>query len=111
MANGVVVSSGTYIVSSGQTDTNDVVLAGGTINVSGTIINTVNSGGVDQIFSGGVASGTTVTAAGLEVVSSGGETISSTLSGPGGAFHTTEEVEALGVADALTVNAGSDALV
>jgi autotransporter passenger strand-loop-strand repeat protein len=47
------VSSGqTYNVSSGQTDTGDIVVPGGTLDVlsGGTIINTANNGGTDNVY-------------------------------------------------------------
>src|SRR6266480_7489593 len=57
----VTVSSGqTYHVTGGQTDTGDIVLFGGTLDVlsGGTSSNTVNSGGSDFIYGSGV--GTTI---------------------------------------------------
>jgi autotransporter passenger strand-loop-strand repeat protein len=60
----ITVSSGqTYTVSSGQTDTGDVILGGGTLVVvsGGVIANTINSGGTDVISSGGLATDTIVT--------------------------------------------------
>jgi len=62
MSMNVTVSSGqTYPVSSGQTDTGDIVLFGGTLDVlsGGTIIDTVDSGTVN-VSAGGSASGTTI---------------------------------------------------
>jgi autotransporter passenger strand-loop-strand repeat protein len=111
MANGVVVSSGSsYTVSSGQTDTNDVVLSGGTLVDSGTIINTTDSGAVD-ISSGGVANGTLVVSGGEESVAAGGQTISTTLIGTNGPAVSLEFVESGGTAIDLTIDSGGVAEV
>jgi autotransporter passenger strand-loop-strand repeat protein len=61
---GVTVSSGNspFIVSSGQTDTGDTILSGGTEIVAsgGTVSNTtVDSGGVLELLGGATSSGTT----------------------------------------------------
>ena len=86
----VTVSSGqTYTVPAGQTDTGDVVLDGGILDVlaggtisntivnGGTNINTAPSSGIDNVF--GKAIDTTVIAGAAEYVY--GATIGTTLSG------------------------------
>jgi probable HAF family extracellular repeat protein/autotransporter passenger strand-loop-strand repeat protein len=67
----VTVSSGeTHIVSSGQTESGDIVLAGGTLDVlsGGTISSTVDSGTINVY---GIASNTTLSGGMLEVASGG----------------------------------------
>src|SRR5262249_48099279 len=67
----VTVSSGqTHIVSSGQTESGDIVLAGGTLDVlsGGTISSTVDSGTINVY---GIASATTLSGGALEVASGG----------------------------------------
>jgi autotransporter passenger strand-loop-strand repeat protein len=75
-----------YNVSSGHTDTNDVVVSGGSMFVlSGGTANTtaVSSGGIMTIKNGGVASGTTVFAGGTEIISSGGIDVNATVNSGG----------------------------
>src|SRR5215469_1334212 len=100
MANGVVVSSGTtYTVPSGQTDTNDIVMSGGSIVVSGVIINTAVSG-TEILLAGGMASSSTVSVFGVEIISSGGSANGSTL------FAATQTVLAGGTATSATLVGG-----
>ena len=85
---GITVSKGNspYNVSSGQTDTNDVVVSGGSMFVlSGGTANTtaVSSGGIMTIKNGGAASGTTVFAGGTEIISSGGIDVNATVNSGG----------------------------
>jgi autotransporter passenger strand-loop-strand repeat protein len=102
------VSSGeTYPVSSGQTDTGDIVLAGGMLDVlsGGTIIGTLNSGGTVAVFAGGTAIDTTDIGGTVELV--GGVTSNTTLSGligPGGTQVANEFVHSNGSALDTTVN-------
>jgi autotransporter passenger strand-loop-strand repeat protein len=66
--NVTVISGQIYNVSSGQTDTGDIVFSGGVLNVAsgGTIDNTVNDGGIDNVY--GIAISTTVTSNGTQNV-------------------------------------------
>lgn len=100
----ITVSSGqTYFVSSGQMDTGDVVLSGGTLEVlsGGVISNTIDSGHV-LIDAGGIAFGTNVGSGGVEnFLASGGSAVE-TIVNSGGLF----EVNIGGFALSTTVNNG-----
>jgi autotransporter passenger strand-loop-strand repeat protein len=81
MRTSVTVSNGEiYPVSSGQTDTGDIVFSGGTLDVlsGGTISNTVD-GGTVNVSSGG-ASSTTILGGGFETISAGGFDTSALIS-------------------------------
>lgn len=130
------VSSGTtLIVSSGQTLDGVIVLNGGLLQVQsgGTILNTLNLAGIDEIFSGGSAINTAVTGTvtpnslgGLvitsypEVIYSGGRATGTTLHAGaqllyGGAADATtinwigyQEVYSGGIATGTTINGGTE---
>src|SRR4051812_11729761 len=76
----VTLSTGqTYKVSSGQTDTGDIVLGGGTLNVlsGGTISNTTNSGGI-FVSAGGTSISASINNNGTQRVV-GGRTFATTV--------------------------------
>src|SRR5438067_271880 len=96
----IIISGGSsHAVTAGQTESGDIVLSGGVLDVfsGGKIIDTVLSGGDDFVFGvasgttissggfedliGGTASGTLVNAHGSQTVHQGGTAISTTLSG------------------------------
>jgi len=81
VSNIVVASGGQLDVELGATAQNITLSTGGTENVYGTDINTtIYDGGVQNVMSGGMASGTMVLDPGLQVVSSGGTAISAIVS-------------------------------
>jgi autotransporter passenger strand-loop-strand repeat protein len=122
MSTGVIVGPGNspYHVSAGQTDTSDVVVSGGTMDVDsgGTARQTtVSAGGEEFIASGGVASGTVVSSGGTEIVDPGGVATHTVISGGGiesvyGVASGTvvrggkEFVQSGGVASAAVVSSG-----
>jgi autotransporter passenger strand-loop-strand repeat protein len=94
MANGVIISSGVYVVSGGQVETNAIVLNGGIELVSAQIAGVPGEGATDlgaQISGGGeqivdfgaFASGVTVFAGGSQVVEDGGTAIGTVVSSGG----------------------------
>src|SRR5439155_225243 len=76
-----IVSSGqTLTISSGQTDTGDVVLSSGAILVYGAAVSTqVMSWGQQDVYSGGVAVSTTINNGGAQYIFSGGTASNTTI--------------------------------
>jgi autotransporter passenger strand-loop-strand repeat protein len=110
-----VTNGQTYTISSGVIETDDLVLPGGTLIVSGSALHTLNSGWV-IVEPGGFTSGTVIDAHGLEIVygttsstivNGGSQDVWGTASGTiinGGV----EIVERGGTAIGTTVNSGSE---
>jgi autotransporter passenger strand-loop-strand repeat protein len=78
------VISTAYTVSSGQTDSGNIIVGGGIESiVSGgkTIGTSITSGGVEIVSGGGIASGTIVSSGGVEYIRLGGTLAGAALSG------------------------------
>ena len=93
----------TLDVSAEQNSNGVIVLGGGTLNVisGGTISDTVDSGGIDNVSSGGTAVGTTLGSGGEQYISIGGMALGATVDA-GGA----EYVLSGGTASGTTIGSG-----
>jgi autotransporter passenger strand-loop-strand repeat protein len=86
-----VTQGGALTIASGGTVDGTVVDPGGTENDSGTTSNTTLSGGLENLFSGGVASGTTVSSGGEQSVAKGARALSTHISSGGQQWFTARQ--------------------
>jgi autotransporter passenger strand-loop-strand repeat protein len=94
-------------LASGTTVSSAVVSAGSPTAVYGSAVDTtITSGGVQQINSGGVASGTQIADGGTQVVSSGGTAVQTVVSSGG-----TQQIGSGGAASGSVINSGGTEVV
>src|SRR6266851_6671785 len=92
MSGGIVSSGANYVVSSGVTDSGDIVTGPGSLLIvssGGTTIGaTATNGGTEEVLAGGVASGTVIAGGTLELLSDGSAGADAiTFSGIGGTLR------------------------